>query len=457
MGQPEESSDWRWHLTLIAAVAALFRVPIWITRINQTFDEGVFLASNDLVAHGLVPFRDFFSSQGPLFLPLLRAAQIVSLDDPRGARTLMVLAGILMSISFYYIARAYTAPTRALAFALVLATSGVGILAAGPIQSDGLAFSLALAALAVVVSKPLRWTAPVAGLLLGAAVAVKSLQVLPVVVLVVTVYVAWRMWGQLLATGLVALTTLVTVSIPFGIDRVWDQFVLFHLAKDNTLSVGDNMREGIQKLWNLDGPTIALLVVIVSFALVNRNRLPKRSPATAPTWLPWVWLAMTMPLIGLFTPIAGGFARALIVVIPPILLLLAVVDRTPIRLLIGLAAFALLWQPLGVDLIGGRSASPEDIAIIDQISDVAADRTGVSDEPGLLWAAGVLSSPATVDPAFARFVTGYLTNADVEAALESDQACLLIAISGRFEIAALTLPTDYRPTNSIGLFRRIDC
>lgn len=457
MGQPKETPEWRWHLALIAVVAALFRLPIWMTRVNQTFDDGVFLASNDLVASGLVPFRDFFSSQGPLFLPLLRAAQILSFNDFRGARTLMVLAGILLAISFYYIARAYTDPTRALLLALVLASSGAGVLAAGPVQSDGLAFALAIAGLAVLVSKPSRLSVPVTGLLLGAAVAVKSLHVLPVILLVVAVHLARRTWRPLVGTGVIAFGTLVFVSIPFGLDRVWDQFVVFHMAKDNTLAIGVNVSEGLRGLGNLDGPTIVILAVITAFALIHRDQPSRYPSALAPKWLPWAWLAMTIPLIALFTPVAGGFGRALIVVIPPILLVLAVVDRTPIQLLAGLTAFALLWQPLTVDFIGGRSAGAEDMAIIEEIADVEADRTGVSDEPGLLWAAGVLSNPATVDPAFARFLTGYLTNADIESALDANQTCVLIAVSGRFEIETLSLPTDYLPTNSTGLFRRSDC
>lgn len=457
MGLPKESSPWRGHVALIAIAATLFRVPIWLTNVSQTFDEGVFLASNDLVASGLVPFRDFFSSQGPLFLPMLRLSQILSFNDPRGARTLMVVAGILVAISFYFIARTYTSGFRAMLFSLVLAASGVGILAAGPIQSEGLALGLATAGLAVLLSNTSRWSIPLTGILLGAAVAVKSLHVLPVILLVVLVYVARRAWRPLGATGLIAIGTLTLATVPFGPARVWDQYVLFHLAKDNTLPMGINALDGLQGLWRLDRPTVVIMVFVASFALALRRDPSPSAGSDSPKWLPWTWLVLTLPLIVAFTPVAPGFSRALIVVVPPILLILATIDRTPIQLLVGLTALALLWQPWAVDFIPGRDVSPEELAIIAEISDMAPDRRGVSDAPGLLWAAGVISSPATVDPSFARFRTGYLTNAEVEVALESEPTCVYVPISGRFDIEAIPIPPEYGPTITPGVFRRADC
>src|SRR5919199_3531029 len=72
----------RWLLPAIAAATIALRIPAYVAVRHLSFDDGVYGASAIALRHGGLPFRDVFSSQGPLFLPL------VWLADAFGLRTL---------------------------------------------------------------------------------------------------------------------------------------------------------------------------------------------------------------------------------------------------------------------------------------------------------------------------------------------------------------------------------
>lgn len=457
-GQIIKSKTTLWQVGAIAVIAGLFRTPIWLERIHQTFDEGVYLASNDLVANGLQPFRDVFSSQGPLFLPMLRASQWVSFEDPRGARTLMVMAAIGFAVGFYFVARAFVTPVQALLLSLMVATSGVGVLAAGPIQSDGLALAFGIGAIAFLLAGRQTWHPFAAGVFLGAALAVKSLHVFPIVLVVVAVLVTRRFWKDIVSSVAATLGTVLLVSVPFGLDRVWDQYVLFHLAKDNTLDVIENVSDGARALWGLDPGVVVLSAALLVSMLIKSRRGAHETPRPGgPRWLPPMWLAATVLLLAVFTPVGPGFSRALVFLIPPLLLTTAAISRVWIPVLVVLVVAAASWQLATFDLARGFGASPEKQAIVAVLGQLPAEAYVVSDDPGIIWASGRLSHPSTVDPSYARFDTGYLTPADVDRALDDPQTCAFVATSGRFEARPIVIPADYAATGLPGVFLRNDC
>lgn len=455
MGQISETKRTVWHVALIATVAAAFRLPIWLTRVHQTFDEGVFLASNDLVAAGHTPFQEVFSSQGPLFLPLLRLGQWLSFEDPRGPRTTMILAAIGFTVAFYFIARAYLAPTTAVAASLLVATSGVGILAAGPVQSEGIALALGMTAIAILV-RCHRWWAPhAAGIAIGAALAVKSLHVLPLLAVVVFLLLRRRDFKALLSSGGVAVATVLAVSLPFGLDRVWDQYVLFHLAKDNTVAFWENLSQGAAGLWSYDLPLLVGVVAALGYRWVTRSYRP--GGVEGPVWLPALWLLATALLFTVFTPVGAGFTRALVYLVPPLLLTVVPRVELPGRALIALVLAGVLWQVATVGFIGGTDPDPEQEAVIQVLDRVPASGLIVTDDPGLAWATGRLSHPTTVDPSFARINTGYLTMAGIEAALVDPESCAYVVYSGRFEGRSIRVPSSYQATSVDGVLVRSGC
>src|SRR5688500_17443850 len=100
---PSRSRDpIRTDLALLAAVTVALRIPSFVAERHLTFDDGVYGASAAAMRAGGEPFRDVFSSQGPLFLPLVWAADLLggrTLDAPRlismGAAVLLVTATCL--------------------------------------------------------------------------------------------------------------------------------------------------------------------------------------------------------------------------------------------------------------------------------------------------------------------------------------------------------------------------
>ena len=77
---------WRLDATLLAIVTILIRIPAFFADRSLVFDDGVFASSALAMRNGDVPFRDIFSSQGPVFLPLLWLADLVgfrTMDAPR--------------------------------------------------------------------------------------------------------------------------------------------------------------------------------------------------------------------------------------------------------------------------------------------------------------------------------------------------------------------------------------
>ncbi len=447
-----------WHPALIGIAAAVFRLPIWLTTIHQTFDEGVFLASNDLVRAGFTPFGDVFSSQGPLFLPMIRASQWLSFGDPRGGRTLMVVAGLGFSVAFYFIARKYMTDVSALVVSLLVATSGSGVLAAGPIQSDGLALAFSVAALAILLNRTDWWASGAAGVSLGAALAVKSLHVIPIVALIAIVLASRKAWRDLVTTGLTAATTVVLVSIPFGLAAVWNEYVMFHLAKDNTVPLLDNVSEGWRGLWQLDLPVVVIAAIAFIYRLSRgRSRETPGPSHLAPHWLPLLWLLFTLTLLTGFTPIGAGFSRALIFLVPVLLLTFLANNSVPTFALGVLVVGAVVWQATTVGVIRGNDASQQQNEMIEILTHIPDTRPIVSDDPGIVWASGQLSHPETVDPSFARFKTGYLTSEDVELSLLDPATCAYLALTGRFETTTIRVPADYAATSIPGVFVRSGC
>ena len=83
----------------------VLRLPSFFATRHLTFDDGVFGASAVAMRNGGVPFRDVFSSQGPLFLPLVWLGDTLGLHTLNGPRLLTVLSGVALVVVLYLAGR----------------------------------------------------------------------------------------------------------------------------------------------------------------------------------------------------------------------------------------------------------------------------------------------------------------------------------------------------------------
>lgn len=69
-----------WPDALLLGLGALaLRLPAFFAPANLGYDDGGYGLAAVAMRQGYAPFRDIFSSQGPLFLPLVRLADLAGL------------------------------------------------------------------------------------------------------------------------------------------------------------------------------------------------------------------------------------------------------------------------------------------------------------------------------------------------------------------------------------------
>src|SRR5581483_10371305 len=197
-------------LIAIAVGAVALRIPAYLALRHVSFDDGVYGASAVAMRTGALPFREVFSSQGPLFLPLVWLSDLVGLRTFDAPRLLAVAAGLALVAATW-------------AAAGLVATSGTVLWVTGPLTSDGPGLALAAGAVAVALwyrRQPSLRLAVAAGALLGAALSVKSL------LLGAAVPVGWALLPNRrhLGAAVAAAAGLgLVVALPWGLGNVWDQ------------------------------------------------------------------------------------------------------------------------------------------------------------------------------------------------------------------------------------------
>ncbi|MFM8302786.1 MAG: hypothetical protein ACKOA9_00585, partial [Actinomycetota bacterium] len=416
---------WRVSLGAVIALAVLIRLPSLASTRWLYFDDGVYNASVLAMRRGGLPFRDVFSSQGPVFLPTLWFADLVGLHAARAARLAMVGSGVLMTVSTYLIARRVAPRGAALGAGALVALSGTALLAAGPIEADGLALALGTLALALAAtpSRPSMARAATVGVVLGAALGVKSLYVLPAVVTVGWLMIPKDRRDRIVVIILAAAVTGLVVSLPWGLANVWDDYVAFQLAIPRRRDPADNLSLVTTTLLRLDRLVVAVVVLAVLTVVVRRVRGRGIAPPPhrlAPTdrvltLAPVVWFVASAVVVIVLSEVNDGFLRYVAFLVPP-LAVLAARSRPPL-LVAALVVAVLLPSHLGAlgeDVRVRRPSTLEAQAIRD-LQDLARGKQVLSDEPGLAWSAGLAVPPNLVDPSYNRMAAGYLTSEEVRA------------------------------------------
>ena len=149
----------------LGLLALLVRTPALLSSKALTFDDGVFSLSALAMRDGGIPFADVFSSQGPLFLPLVWLGDLLGLRSINSPRILGLLAGVGAVALTYLVALRLRDRTAALLAGALVATSGALAWVTGPLAADGPAIAFAVSgfgpAVAAMPSSPQR---PIAAL-----------------------------------------------------------------------------------------------------------------------------------------------------------------------------------------------------------------------------------------------------------------------------------------------------
>src|SRR5437870_4102805 len=178
---PDRPTTWpssRYLVPALALLTVLLRLPAFFASRHLVFDDGTYGVSVIDMRHGLAPYTGVFSAQGPLHFPLLYVGDLLGLRTIDGPRVTPMLAGILATVATWAIARRIAGPRAGFVAGLLVATSGSMIMTTGQVTGDGPAAALAVGAVwAALVYRddPRRHRAVVAGLVMGAALAVKPL------------------------------------------------------------------------------------------------------------------------------------------------------------------------------------------------------------------------------------------------------------------------------------------
>jgi hypothetical protein len=414
--------QWWPDALLLGLVALVVRIPAFLSRRSLVFDDGVFGTSVLAMRAGGAPFREVFSSQGPLFLPLAWFGDLVTLRRFDSPRSLAVASGIALSLATYLAARELTTRPRALLAAGLVTLSGSVLWTTGPLAADGPASALAVTAVAVALTyrrAPSTRRAIVIGILAGAAFSVKSLLVVPALVAVGILVVSRRRRSDILTVPAVAAAVVVASSLPWGVANVFDQSVLYHTDAAGERAPLHNLDVIARALVTRDLPLVAAAIVAVVAWLwhcSSRNADDtgvEHPDATVPSpgWIAWlgrgrvpiaVWALLVGGLLLAETPFWRSHVSHLI---PPLALLVATA-RVRWQTLLAAAAVAVPFWAISLHpLLWPSDPDATEATIGRAIRSLPPGAMAISDEPGIVWRNGRRPPDRFVDPSILRITS----------------------------------------------------
>jgi hypothetical protein len=435
----------RWlEPTLLAAFTVVLRIPALLASRHLTFDDGVFGASAVAMRDGDLPFRDVFSSQGPLFLPLVFLADLLGLRTLDAPRLLTVASGVGLVLATWAIARRLVDRRAGIIAALLVASSGSVLFVTAPLAADGPA--LAFAALAVAVG--LRWRerptvggALAVGALTGAALMVKAL-VLPVVVpvglLLVLVPGPLRRRAARLAAAVGAAVLVAAVpSILLGFADVWDQSITYHLEVAGERTPLANLGKVASTFASRDAILLAValvaVVAIVARIVREERRWPHvRRPDGQLTGGAVVlsWLVAILLVLALEHPLWRPHVAHLVAPVA----ILAVLCRPSTRgvVLAALVGALTFWFPSSLPILWPAPYGSSAAEAIDVLQDLPDGALAISDDPGLVYRSGRATPPDWVDGSILMVETERITEDSIVEEAERPEVCAVLVWSDRW-------------------------
>ncbi len=448
---PVPRSAWRRDALLLAIGAVLLRLPAFFAPRHLTFDDGQYGTVVLGLRDGDLPFKDLFSSQGPLYYPLLGIADLVGLRTMDGPRVLTVAAGAVAAIATYAIARHLTGRWAAFVAGALVATSGSVLYVTGPLAGDGPALALALTAVALACTyraRPSVGRAVLIGLAMGAALCVKLIVAPAAIAVAVLVLGApnARRWRDAVVAVATAIGVAILTALPWGIDRVWDQSVEYHRDSERLRSYGGNAWTLLKTLAERDPFVLAAVVAAgVTAIVVGWRRHHDGATGTPPT--SWATNGQTSADLdlrtSLFVLVPWTVAQAGFLVIEPAmwrphvsqivapLALLAVLRPAPWRVLAVVGVLLVPWWVVNTrPMLWPESYTRSEQAVVDRLAALPEDAWVISDDPGFAWRADRRVPGEYVDVSMKRFQQGALTKRDVLRDADDPRVCAVVVWSG---------------------------
>jgi hypothetical protein len=432
-----------WDLAGLAALAGLVRLPALFASRHHHYDDGGYGLAVVALRQGFLPFRDVFSSQGPLFLPLLRLGDVLTAGAPFGPRVVPVAAGVAVTLATAAVAADLADRPRALLAGVLAATSGSLLWATGPITSDGVTAAIVTTAVAVA----LRYrrdptTARVVTLLAlaGAAVSVKHLMAGPALAAVWAVVATTphpRRRLRAVALPLGAAVVLVATALPYGA-HVIDGYFRYHLTKAGQRDPAANLVKLASTMLRRDLPLLAVGAGGIAAAALRapgRGRPPRRprgrlAAAVAGERVVWWWAGLALALLAWQEPMFRNHIAALV---PPVAVLGAL-HRPPWRWTVALGlAGAVVSVPHLRPLLAPEPYRGAEAAVVGEIRSLPPGAWALSDEPGFVWRGGAATDPFFVDPSVLRIRNRHpairIDARRVVAAAADPRVCLVVVWS----------------------------
>jgi len=421
---------WRIDATVLGIVAVLLRLPAFFADRSLVFDDGVFAASAYAMRAGEAPFKTVFSSQGPLFLPLLWLGDLVGFRTVDSPRVLSVTSGVVVTIAVYAIARRITTRGRALLAAGLTTTAGTILWVTVPANADGPSLALSVLAVAFALryrDDPRVRNAVWVGLAAGGAVSIKALSVPAVLVAGLIVLLSHRKVRDAATAAGVAVVVYVVAALPWGIGRVWQQSFSYHnQAKPIASHAG-----AAAKVWHtlvdrdlLVLVTLGLTIVTVVVLLVMGRRASRAQLVVVGMLVLWAFLVFAL----LVWEPAMWRAHVSHLVVP--LALLAALRPPPWPVLaIALLVATPIWVDHNTAILWPSGYAGNDAALVRRLERLPADALVISDDPGWVWRADHRPPGGFADVSYQRIDNHQITEDSLLRAAKADDVCGVIVSS----------------------------
>jgi 4-amino-4-deoxy-L-arabinose transferase-like glycosyltransferase len=432
------SAHWRSDAVILALATVVIRLPAFFASKSLVFDDGVFAASARAMRNGELPFRDVFSSQGPLFLPLAWVADLVGFRTLDAPRLLSMASGVLLTIAVYACARRLTTRPNALLAAGLVTTSGSVLWVTVPVNADGPSLALSVLAVAFALryrDDPRLQTAVWMGLAAGAAVSIKALSVPAVVIAGLIVLLShWpRRTGvrDALVSAGIALAVYVVAALPFGIGDVWEQSYTYHQEARRVESHTGAYHKVVDTLWDRDKLVmVALALAVIAFVVrfVARRRAGKAADR-ALTIVVCGLLLWTLLIVGLLVWEPALWRAHVAHVVPP-LALLATLKPPPWKVLV---VAGVLTVPFAIasntSILWPHGYEGHEAALVRRLERFPSDVLFISDDPGLVWRSDHDAPGDFADTSYQRLDNRTITQASLVKAASAHDVCGVIVTS----------------------------
>ncbi|HEX5616285.1 MAG TPA: glycosyltransferase family 39 protein [Acidimicrobiia bacterium] len=439
-------------LVAITAVALIVRLPAVFAMRHLHPDDGTYGASAVAMRDGGVPFREVFSSQGPLHLPLVYVGDLLGGRTHNSPRVMPLVAGVAAALLAYLIVRRVGTRTGALLAGGLLAVTGSMLWTSGPITSDAPTVAFALGALLAALharDKPDTTRAILIGALVAAAmlckIAMGAIAAIPILLLL-------RRERRLLAiAAATAVIAGIAVTAPFGFSDVWDQAVRYQLDSEREQSILENLSKIFTTVSTRDLPVIVAGALAIAAAWWTRRQTDATQREEDADAL-WRAVAIWTLVIVVFLAIQPALWRNHLAHLSPGLALLVGLRPPPARWLV--AALALVapihvWQSLDI-LVPPDYGGPTREAY-DAIRALPDDAWVISDEVGIVWRAGRRTPDDFVDASIKQLQQGRVTTDTIVEAASRDEVCGVLVWSARHwgslpDLPAKLADAGYEPT-----------